>query len=154
MKIITRWPKTAIDQDALGADFTYKMEAARLRNDSWKEGLNLKEKLKDYVTEGLRREEILYFMLRDFDCYAWSVRTLDRRLRYFDIRYTDTDVAVDEVEEAVTREMEGPGRLLGYRAMQKKLRKVHDLRVPRDLVHAVMYNVDPVSLDAEESQVH
>ena len=82
------------------------------------------------------------------------MRTLDRRLRYFDIRYTDTDVAVDEVEEAVTREMEGPGRLLGYRAMQKKLRKVHDLRVPRDLVHAVMYNVDPVSLDAEESQVH
>ena len=47
------------------------------------------------------------------------MRTLDRRLRYFDIRYTDTDVAVDEVEEAVTREMEGPGRLLGYRAMQK-----------------------------------
>ena len=80
----------------------------------------MREKLKDYVTEGLRREEILDFMLRDFDCYAWSVRTLDRRLRYFDIRYTDTDVAVDEVEEAVTWEMEGPGRLLGYRAMQKK----------------------------------
>ena len=154
MKIITRWPKTAIDQDALGADFTSKTAEARLRNDSWKEGLNLKEKLNDYVTEGLRGEEILDFMLRDFDCYAWSVRTLDRRLRYFDIRYTDTDVAVDEVEEAVTREMEGPGRLLGYRAMKKKLRKVHDLRVPRDLVHAVMYNVDPVSMDAEESQVH
>ena len=67
MKIITRWPKTAIDQDALGADFTSKMAAARLRNDSWKEGLNVKEKLKDYVTEGLRREEILDFMLRDFN---------------------------------------------------------------------------------------
>ena len=25
--------------------------------------------------------------------------------------------------------------------------KVHDLRVPRDLVHAVMYNVDSVSLE-------
>ena len=66
MKIITRWPKTAIDQDALGADFTYKMAAARLRNDSWKEGLNLKEKLKDYVTEGLRREEILDFKVKGF----------------------------------------------------------------------------------------
>ena len=88
------------------------------------EDSNLIEKLKDCVTEGLRREEILDFMLRDFDCYTWSVRTLDRRLRYFDIRYTDTDVALDEVEEAVavTREMEGPGKLLGYRAMQKKLR--------------------------------
>ena len=62
-----------------------KMAAARIRNDPWKEDLNLREKLKDYVTEGLRREEILDFMLRDFDCYAWSIRTLDRRLRYYDI---------------------------------------------------------------------
>ena len=54
---------------------------------------------------------------------------------------------MDEVKEAVTREMEGPGRLFGYRVMQKKLRQVHDLRVPRDLVHTVMYNVDPVALE-------
>ena len=73
----TRWPKTAIDQDALEAEFTSKMAAAKIRNDSWKEDLNLREKLKDYVTEGLRREEISDFMLRDFDCYAWSIRTLD-----------------------------------------------------------------------------
>ena len=105
------------------------MAAARIKKDSWKEDLNLREKLKDYVSEGLRREEILDFMLRDFDCYAWSIRTLDRRFRYFDIRYTDTDVAGDEVEEAITREIEGPGRLLGYRAMQKKLRQVYNLRV-------------------------
>ena len=91
-----------------------------MTNDSWKEDLNLREKLKGYVTVGLRREEILDFMQRDFDCYAWSIRTLDRRLQYFDIRYTDTDVAVDEVQEAITREIEGPGRLLWYRAMQKK----------------------------------
>ena len=72
------------------------------------------------MTDSLCHEEILDFMLRDFDCYAGSIRTLDRRLRYFDIRYTDTDDAVDEVEEAITRQIEGPGRLLGYRAMQKK----------------------------------
>ena len=64
-----------------------------------------------------------------------------------DTRFTDTDVAVDEVEEAIMREMKGPGRLLGYRAMQKKLRQVHNLRVRRDLVHAVMYNVDPDGLE-------
>ena len=147
MKWKSQWPKTAIDQDALGAASSSKMAAARIRNDSWKEDLHLREKLKDYVIEGLRREEILDFMLRDFDCYAWSIRTLDRRLRYFDIRYTDTDVSVDEVEEAVTREMDGPGRLLGYRAMQNKLRQVHNLRVPRDLVHAVMFNVNPEALE-------
>ena len=37
-------------------------------------------------------------MLRVFDCYAWSIQTLDRRPRYFDVRYTDTDVQVDKVE--------------------------------------------------------
>ena len=44
-------------------------------------------------------------------------------------------------------EMQGPGKLLGYRALHKKLRQVHDLDVPRDLVrYAVMYNVDPDAL--------
>ena len=46
----------------------------------------------------------------------------------------------------VKEEMQGPGKLLGYRALHKKLRQVHDLNVPRDLVHAVMYNVDPDAL--------
>ena len=44
-------------------------------------------------------KESLDFMLRVFDCYAWSIQTLDRRPRYFDVRYTDTDVEVDEVEK-------------------------------------------------------
>ena len=70
-------------------------------------------------------------MLRDFDCHVWSIRTLDRRLRYFDIRYTDIHVAVVEVEEAVTRGMEGTGRLLGFRALQEKVRKVQDLSTAR-----------------------
>ena len=42
--------------------------------------------------------------------------------------------------------MEGPGKLLGYRALHKKLRQVHELNVPRDLVYVVMYNVDPDAL--------
>ena len=37
------------------------------KDNSWKEDLNLREKLKDYVTAGLHCEEILDFMLRDFD---------------------------------------------------------------------------------------
>ena len=41
-------------------------------------------------------------------------------------------------------ELEGPGKLLGYRAMQKKIRQVD---VPRDLVHAVMYDLDPEGLE-------
>ncbi|CAH3030575.1 unnamed protein product [Porites evermanni] len=123
------------------------MAAARIWNDYWKEDLNLRQKLKDYVTEGLCRKEILNFMLGDYDCHSWSIRTLDRRVQYFNMRYMDADVAVDEVEEAITQEIEGPGRLPGYRAMREKLRQVYNLRVPRDLVHAVMYNMNPILRD-------
>ena len=59
---------------------------------------------------------------------------------------------VDQVEAAVKHEMEGPGKLLGYRAMYKKLRQVHDLCVPRDLMHAVMYKVDPAALEERTPQ--
>ena len=37
--------------------------------------------------------------------------------------------------------------VLGYRAMQEKLRQVHHLRVLRDLIHAVMYNLDLGALE-------
>lgn len=104
--------------------------------------------MEKYVAQDLRRKEILDFMKRDYAEYSWSFRSLDRRLRYFDIYYTDSNVSVQEVKDAVKLEVNGPGKLLGYRAMQKKLRQEHDLKVPRDLVHAVMYDVDPEGLEA------
>ena len=57
-------------------------------------------------------------------------------------------MSVDEVKEAVKKELDGPGKLLGYRAMHHKVRHDHDLNVPRDLVHAVMYDLDPKGLEA------
>jgi hypothetical protein len=60
----------------------------------------------------------------------------------------DTNVSVDEVRDAVGRELRGPGKLLGYRAMHKKVRQEHGLNVPRDLVHAVMYEIDPEGLES------
>ena len=50
---------------------------------------------------------------------------------------------VNKVENAVEKEISGPGKLLGYRAMHQKLREVHSLQVPRDLVYAAMTKVDP-----------
>lgn len=101
-----------------------------------------------YVSQGLRREEILDFLKRDFAEYAWSFRTLDRRLRAFDIYFTDKNISVEQVQDAVRKELDGPGKLLGYRAMQNKLRQEHGLNVPRDLVHDVMYDLDDEGLAA------
>ena len=105
------------------------------------------------MKQNLRRIELLDFVSRDFSEYAWSLRTPDRRLDYSGIKYTDQSVQVDEVEEALKQELEGPGKLLGYRALHKKLRQVHELNVPRDLVYVVMYNVDPDALAERAPQV-
>ena len=45
---------------------------------------------------------------------------MNRRLREFEIYYSDKTISVENVENAV--ELEGPDAPLGNRAMQKKLR--------------------------------
>ena len=62
------------------------------------------------MKQNLRRIELLDFVSRDFSEYAWSLRTPDRRLEYSGIKYTDQTVQVDEVEEALKKEFEGPGK--------------------------------------------
>ena len=122
--------------------------AERVRNLNWKEDEKLKQDLSSYVSQGLKREEILDFVKKVYEEYTWSFRTLDRRLRAFNIYYTDTQVSVEQVQDAVRRELDGPGQLLGYRAMQNKLRQEHGLNVPRDLVHNVMFDLDEEGLAA------
>lgn len=119
-----------------------------LRNDSWKDDCDLSTDLKQYVQQLLSRNEILSFMKRDYPSYSWSVRSLDRRLRFFGIYYSDGNISVDEVKNAVQEELNGPGKLLGYRSMQRKVRIEHGLNAPRDLVHVVMQDLDPDGLKA------
>lgn len=52
------------------------------------------------------------------------------------------------VKSAVKKELQGPGKLLGYRAMQQKVRELHGRNVPCDLVYAVMGEADPQGLEA------
>ena len=52
-----------------------------IRSDAWKEDLQIKEDLQKYADQLFKREEILSFVRRDYSCYTWSVRSLDRRLR-------------------------------------------------------------------------
>lgn len=114
----------------------------------WKNDLTLKEDLSSFILQRLQRAEILDYMQRDYSHYNWSLRTLDRRLRFFDIYYTDRTVTVGEARLAVREELNGPGCLLGYRAMQLKLRQKHGLKIPRDRVYDIMYDEDKALLEA------
>lgn len=108
--------------------------------------------LKTYVSQNLKRSEVLDFMQRDFPQYKWSLATLDRRLRHFGIHYIDYDTPLTVVADAVQKELEGPGRLLGYRAMNQKLRTEHNVQVPRHLVYNMIAELDPEGLEARSLQ--
>ena len=123
------------------------LKMIRIRNDAWETDDTLHHDLRNYVAENLRRAEILDFVKRDYPDYAWSLGTLSRRLAYFDIKYVDYEVTVGQVEQAFLEENSGPGQLLGYRAMHKKLRQEHNLQVPRGLVYDTMTRIDPEGLD-------
>ena len=114
----------------------------RIRNSEWESDGELQGKLNKYVTKGLQRNEILSYMLRDFPQYSWSIRTLDRRMRYFNIFYHDKNVPLNAVKGAVKGELNGPGKLLGYRAMHLKVRQKNGLNVTRDQVYDVMTDID------------
>ena len=116
-------------------------------NSDWEGDEELKLDLQRYVLENLKRREILDFLQRYFPEYAWSLGTFSRRLAFFGINYVNYETNIQEVDRAVCEELEGPGQLLGYRSMHKKLREQHNLAVPRNLVYDVMGVVDPEGLE-------
>jgi len=111
---------------------------SRVRNSDWEDDETLEQDLKMYVRCNFRQSEILDLVKIAFPMYVWSTQTLSRHLNHFGIQYTDYNVDVQDVKNAVEKELGGPGNLLGYRALHKKIRKIHGLNVPRNLVYAVM----------------
>ncbi len=114
----------------------------------WKEDENLRKAMKEYVKQGLKREKALDFLRRDFPQYTWSVRSLDRRLRHFNINYNDKNVDFEQVKHAIEEELKGPGKLLDYRAMHKKVRQKYDLFVTCDKVYDMLYTLDPEGVES------
>ena len=68
--------------------------------------------------------------------------TFCRRLRQFNIKNIKKKASFVEVKDAVKKELNMPGERLGYRAMNRKLRMAHDIKVPRGLVYTVMQELD------------
>eukprot|EP00794_Sanderia_malayensis_P010305 gene10305-11368_t len=58
------------------------------------------------------------------------------------------NVTVEQLKTAVQKELSGPEKLLGIRAMQNSVRQKYQLDVPRIAVHAMMYDLDEQGLQA------
>ena len=92
-----------------------------MADSQWRSDLDLQVQLESLVKRGYQRNEILHEVKKDFPQYKWGcIKTLDRRLRHFNINYIKYDTPMEDVRNAVSEELEGPGRLLGVRAMTKK----------------------------------
>ena len=90
--------------------------ATRIPNKSWALDRRLEETLQNYSRKGLQRKEMQSFKVRDFGEYFWSLRSLDRKLRHFNI-HSNESVSVEDVKSVANKELMGPGRLLGCRAI-------------------------------------
>ncbi len=121
--------------------------ASRTRNENWKDDQELEEDLEKYIKQNLKRKEVLDFVSSKYPMYAWSLRTLCRRLSHFNIKYTNYEIELGDLQAAVEDEMQGPGKLLGYRGLHRKIRKIHGLNVPWNMVYAMMAEVDPRGLE-------
>lgn len=62
-------------------------------------------------------------MQRDFPEYTWSLRTLDRRLRFLDINKTDNSVPLEEVQRVVLGEISSPGSFFGCSGIHAQIRQ-------------------------------
>ena len=82
--------------------------------------------------------------------YACSIRTLSRRLQFFEIKYINYNMDVDEIKQAVEVEFQGPGKLLDYRALHQKIPELHRLNVPRNLVYDVMVDISQCKLLSQD----
>lgn len=115
---------------------------------TWELNDSLRRDLENYVLQGIQIKEILDFMYRDYQQYVWSIRTLDRRLRKFGIYYIDmVNTTMEDVRSVVKKELDGPGRQLGYRALRQKIRQKYAMKIPRDAIHNIMYEIDPDMLN-------
>jgi len=122
----------------------------RIRNDDWKDDQSLYNILTEKLKAGYQRGEILQLVQKLYPIYAWSKRTFDRRIEYFGLCKRDNEGTLQEAVAAVTKELEGPGILLGYRAMHQKLCQVHNVQVPRDVVYGILGNLNPEGLEARQ----
>ena len=71
------------------------------------------------------------------------VRTLKRKLRLLGLRKKGNEEDEDTVKDLIREEMQGPGRLSGYRSIWHSLRLRHYVHVPRHRVAQSMKEIDP-----------
>lgn len=81
-----------------------------------------------------------------------SVRTLKRRLRSLGLRRKDQVIDEQYLREVIREEMEGAGRLSGYRNVWHALRLRHSINVSRHVVARIIKEIDPEGVESRKAR--
>ena len=104
---------------------------------------SVEECVSSYWRAGYRYSTILMF-LSAYHGIFWTLR----QLKYFinhklGLRRRGNQSPIANVRQAIDYELSGTGRLLGYRAMTRRLQREYNLSIGRHVVMTLLQNIDP-----------
>ena len=100
------------------------------------------EVIRYYFSRKYEYNTILDFLEQHHDI-KMSKRTLLNRLKEYDLTRGNCEIDEAVIRDHIRKELEGPGSLLGYRAMWRKLHLKYGIDVPRSVVEILLRQMDP-----------
>ena len=110
-----------------------------MENSNWINDVALEQNLRDYVWRNLKRKDILDFMKGEYEQLEHSDIRWKASLSWYRHSYT----SLQTVQAVVQKELNGPSKFLGYRALNQKLRMHHEVQKPPNLVYKMLQYEDP-----------
>ena len=98
--------------------------------------------IRDYFKKNYTYKTILQ-LLEKYHAIEISRSTLLNKLKEYGLRRRGNTIDRDHVRRCILEELDGSGRMLGYRAMWRRLQSKHGLQIPRSVVQIILREVDP-----------
>ncbi len=86
------------------------------------------------------------------DGMSISLRTLKRKLSKLGLSRRGQNIDEDAITTLIRQEIQGAGRLAGYRSIWHALRLRHGVHVPRNLVARILKEIDPEGVQLRKSR--
>ena len=102
-----------------------------------------------YTSQNLKQVEIKT-RWDEISLTVIGIFALARRLKELGITYINYETSEDDVKEAMKKEINGPGKLLGYWTMNQKPRTEYSIHIPYHIVHNMMHEVHQKDIAARQ----
>ena len=114
-------------------------------------GISRDELVRHYYTIGYTAKQLMCLLL---SCHniTLSLRQIRRILSRLHIRRMDRQHNVNDIIDALRRELECSGQNLGYRAMWRRLKTKYDIHITQKLVRQSLSILDPDGVDARSAR--